>query len=164
MKINKNTFILTGSNIDDRQFYLQAAQNDIANAGVRIYKTSIVYETAAWGSTNQAPYLNQVLQVGTCLSPSDLLILLLEIERKHGRQRTVRWGSRTLDLDILYYDQLVVCLRDLTIPHPRMAQRRFVLEPLASIAPYFVHPVSRLSQQQLLKQCPDPLFVTPFAG
>lgn len=106
---------------------------------------------------HQAAYLNQVWQIKTALSPEKLLNLLLKIELENGRQRTAKWSSRTLDLDILYYDQLVISLPHLIVPHPRLPERRFALEPLAALCPDFLHPVSGLSQQQLLEQCPDPL-------
>ena len=116
---------------------------------------SSIYRTEAWGPIPQADFLNQVLLVSTSLKPEACLTELLEIERQFGRERKERWGPRTLDLDILYYSDVVIAESDLSIPHPRIAERKFILTPLAEIAPLFEDPVLRKSMMTLLADCTD---------
>lgn len=102
---------------------------------------SKVYETPPWGYEDQPPFLNQVIKARTHLSPSELLKRLKEIERELGRQPIFRYGPRLIDLDILFYDEMEYKSEDLTIPHPEIANRAFVLVPLMEIAPNYIHPV-----------------------
>ncbi len=134
-------FIALGSNLGDRAGYLLSAVVALASLeATRIVRLSRIYETAPVGPLEQGPYLNAVLEVDTDLPPETLMQALLAIEAEHGRMRTVRYGPRTLDLDLLLYEDLVLDRPGLTLPHPRMHQRAFVLVPLAEIAPNARHP------------------------
>ena len=128
-------FIGLGSNLGDRAGHIRDALRELAEAGdIRVVACSRVHETEpVGGPPGQPPYLNAVAELATDLAPRDLLVRLLEIERRHGRQRGVPNGPRTLDLDLLLYRDLLVDEPDLCVPHPRMWQRSFVMEPLAEI-------------------------------
>lgn len=152
-------FLLIGGNVGNRFSFLQQARSAIEAACGPISKQSAVYETEAWGKQDQAPFLNQALQVDTHLSARELLQQLLHIEIKTGRVRDQKFGPRMIDLDILFYNKEIICEEGLQVPHPRMAERRFVLQPLAEIAPGFVHPVHQKTIQELLHACTDPLGV-----
>ncbi len=128
------TAIGIGSNLGDRRRHIDEAIIGLADLG-SIVAVSSVYESAPIGGPDQGDYLNAVAVIDTELAPERVLELLLEIERGRGRQRRERWGPRTLDLDVLLYDDLVVDQPGLTIPHPRMTERRFVLEPLIEVWP-----------------------------
>ncbi|MEJ2706604.1 MAG: 2-amino-4-hydroxy-6-hydroxymethyldihydropteridine diphosphokinase [Anaerolineales bacterium] len=133
-------FIALGTNMGDRQANLQAAIHAMRPA-VTILDRSPVYETPPWGYEQQPEFLNQVVKGYTELPPLDLLTFLKDIERQMGRQKTIRYGPRLIDLDILLYDDLVMDNPKLVIPHPRLAERAFVLVPLADLAPDLRHPV-----------------------
>jgi 2-amino-4-hydroxy-6-hydroxymethyldihydropteridine diphosphokinase len=136
-------FIALGSNQGDRDLNLLRAVAEIGKiSGTRITALSGFYETAAIGPVAQPDFLNAVVKIETTLSPRQLLIELQRIEGEvFKRVRTVRWGPRPIDLDILFYDRAILAEDDLTLPHPRLHERRFVLQPLAEIAPDFIHPV-----------------------
>jgi len=123
-----------GSNLDDRRRHLDDARAALADVG-DVVAVSSYYETAPIGGPEQPHYLNAVALVATDLAAGSVLEMLLEVERRHGRQRTEKWGPRTLDLDLLLYDDLVIDEPGLTVPHPRMIVRRFVLEPLLEVWP-----------------------------
>lgn len=130
-----DVYIGLGSNMGDRLEYLKQALADIdAHAHCEVVRCSRVYETAPVGYLNQPSFLNMAALLRTDLSPVELLLTLMEIEKKHGRVRDERWGPRTLDLDILYWPGVELATDQLTIPHPRMAERPFVLIPLLDIA------------------------------
>jgi 2-amino-4-hydroxy-6-hydroxymethyldihydropteridine diphosphokinase len=150
-------YLLLGTNLGDRAMHLEAARTGLSRSAGEITALSAVYETAAWGITEQPDFWNQVVALETDLPPEALLAAILAIEQSLGRARDQRWGARTLDIDILYYNDQVVETPALSVPHPQIANRRFTLAPLAEIAPGFVHPVLHLTQQQLLDACPDPL-------
>ena len=135
--MNALALIGLGSNLGDRRATLLRAIEELnATPGVSVVKVSSFHETEpVGGPPGQGPYLNAAACIETTLEPPALLHRLQEIEARNGRVRTVRWGERTLDLDLLLYDDRIVETPELTIPHPRMADRRFVLEPLAEIAP-----------------------------
>jgi len=118
---------------------------------------SSLYETAAWGLEDQPDFLNQVLLVETAQKPRELLETLLDIEQELGRIRQQKNGPRTIDLDILLYNDDVIHEPGLQIPHPRMASRRFVLAPLAEIAGELIHPITSKTIRQMLDECTDPL-------
>lgn len=155
-------YLLTGGNIGNRAEFLQQAKNQIENCG-QIIRTSSVYETAAWGKEDQQSFLNQVLKIATNLDAPELLDCLLGIESELGRTRTAKFGPRTIDIDILLFNNEVIDLPGLRIPHPQMQNRRFVLVPLNEIAAGIIHPVLRKTIAQILADCPDPLSVNKFS-
>jgi 2-amino-4-hydroxy-6-hydroxymethyldihydropteridine diphosphokinase len=140
------------------QFLSEARQHLNAGPG-RIEKESAIYETAAWGLENQPAFLNQVLQLETALKPTALLAEINRIEKNMGRVREVKWAARVIDIDILYFDDLVIHTPRLHLPHPHLQDRRFTLLPLVEIAPDWVHPVFQKTNRHLLAECPDPLAV-----
>ena len=140
-----------------REANLAAARAMIHRRCGSVLEHSSLYETAAWGLEDQPDFLNQVLLVETHLQARALLAELLEIEQQLGRIRQQKNGPRTIDLDILLYNDEVIHEPGLQIPHPRMASRRFVLAPLAEIAGELIHPVFAKSIRQMLAECPDTL-------
>lgn len=154
-------YLLLGSNLGDRAAYLQVARTGLAAAGELVVASGI-YETAAWGPTEQPAYLNQAVALRTALAPAALLTYCLTTEAAAGRERHERWGSRTLDIDVLLYGDLIIDTLSLAVPHPRLPSRRFALGPLAEIAATLVHPQLHLPIAELLRRCPDPLAVRPW--
>jgi 2-amino-4-hydroxy-6-hydroxymethyldihydropteridine diphosphokinase len=152
-------YLLTGGNEGDRYLQLQQARTNIEHICGQFLLVSSLYETAPWGKPDQPDFLNQVLLVETKLGPQALLRAILSIEEKGGRKRTVKNAPRSIDIDILFYNLLVLEEPGLSIPHPRIADRRFVLEPLNEISPEFIHPVFGKSIHQLLLECKDELAV-----
>ncbi|WP_304234617.1 2-amino-4-hydroxy-6-hydroxymethyldihydropteridine diphosphokinase [Jiulongibacter sediminis] len=134
-------FLALGSNLGDRQKTLLRAVELIERRIGQVSQKSSVIETPAWGVTDLPDYLNQVLEVYTELWPLDLIKTALEIENELGRERKQKWGSRSIDIDILYFNDWHFSTPGLIIPHPFIAQRDFVLRPLCEIAPDFEHPV-----------------------
>ncbi len=143
-----------GTNLGDREAELKYAVGRLTE-GFEFVAASSVYETAPVGFLDQPDFLNQVVVIDTDLEPDEVLSALLGIEQEMGRKRVVKWGPRVIDLDLLFYDDLVYESVDLLIPHPRIAERRFVLEPLAELFPDFVHPVLGKSVFELLKELTD---------
>lgn len=150
------TYISLGSNLGDRLAHLQEAVFQINSHIGTVTKTSHIYETPAWGFTGE-PFYNACISVETQLPPSELLDSLLKIEIGLGRERKqdIGYTSRTLDLDILYYDREIIKTGTLEIPHPNLSKRRFVLRPLADIAPQFYHPIVNKDTRNLLQECKD---------
>ena len=142
-------FLALGSNIGDRQANLSAAI-DALEPEVQPIACSPVYETPPWGYLDQPQFLNQVVKAETHLMPTDLLEYIKEIEGQQGRQESFRNGPRSIDLDIIFYDQEVIDSPPLTIPHPRLENRAFVLVPLADLAPHYQHPILGVSVIDLL--------------
>ncbi|GAB2525113.1 2-amino-4-hydroxy-6-hydroxymethyldihydropteridine diphosphokinase [Spirosoma aerophilum] len=156
------TILLLGANLGDRVQTLRQAVDLISERVGPVVRQSGLYETAPWGVTDQPAYLNQVLTVETALIPEDVLVQTQAIEQELGRVRLEKWGARVIDIDILYYAQLILQTERLTIPHPFLHQRRFTLVPLAEIAPDFMHPVLQKTTVELLDQCEDKGEVLPF--
>ncbi len=143
-------YIGIGTNLGNREKNCRKALEGLEETGVRVTKRSTLYETDPWGVKDQPPFINMAVEVETALLPEDLLEKLKAIETTMGREKTYRWGPRVIDLDILFYDDLVVDTGSLRIPHPRLHERTFVLEPLSEIAPEFIHPVMGRSIKELL--------------
>lgn len=148
-------YILLGSNIGDRIKMLIDAEALINSEAGYISATSSIYETAAWGNTNQEAFLNKVIKISTPHLPIKLLQVLLASEQKLGRIREEKWGPRSIDLDILYYNSETIQLPELIIPHPEICNRRFTLIPLCEIAAELKHPILQKNNLQLLQQCSD---------
>ena len=137
----KTAYIALGSNMGDKEQYLRSALNAMNYDSTQVVRTSEFLVTKPVGYVEQEDFLNCVAQVRTLLSPQLLLDQLHQIENQYGRVRTLRWGPRTLDLDIIFYEDDIISTDTLIIPHPRMQERLFVLSPLAEIAPNKKHPV-----------------------
>lgn len=154
MKLTK-VYLGLGSNLGNREENLQIAQCFIEENFGTIISLSSIYETAAWGLTEQNTFLNQVICIETKLPPIEVLQIVLEIERSMGRIRELKWGARIIDIDILYYANKIVTLPNLSIPHPFIQERRFVLVPLCEIAGEFIHPKLHQTNLELLEKCQD---------
>lgn len=152
-------FLLLGTNMGDRHKNLAAAQQAIHPKIGWINKASSVYETAAWGKSDQPSFYNQVIEIETSLSPQKVLDELLSIEESMGRKRIEKWGARIIDIDILFYGDETIETERLSIPHPQLASRRFALAPLNEIAPMLKHPIFAKQISELLAECPDHLRV-----
>ncbi len=150
-----HVYLLIGGNIGDRMANLENARKSIEIECGPIQQQSSIYETEAWGLKAQPAFYNQALCIETALNPQALMTQLLAIESAMGRERLIPLGPRTIDLDIIYYNQTVVTEPGLTIPHPRLAERNFVLAPLTEIAADFEHPVLKKTNSQLYKATTD---------
>ncbi len=152
-----NAIIIGGGNLGDRMGYLIEAERIISTLIGSIQLKSGVYESESWGFESDDSFLNQVFVVRTKLSPEFLLDKLLTIEKMLGRERNLEksYQSRTMDLDILFYNELVYESNRLIIPHPRIAERNFVLSPLVEIMPNFIHPITGFSILEMIKRCND---------
>ena len=157
-------YLLLGSNLGNRAALLAQARARLAATAGAIVAESGIYETAAWGREDQPAFLNQALAVRTILSSKALLAACQAAEQAAGRERLEHWGSRTLDVDILFFGSEILATATLSVPHPRLAERRFALVPLAEIAGSLVHPQSGETVATLLARCPDPLPVRPWPG
>jgi 2-amino-4-hydroxy-6-hydroxymethyldihydropteridine diphosphokinase len=154
-----NIFLLLGSNLGNRRSFLTQAIKHIEADIAPLIKVSSVFETQSWGKTDAPDYLNQVLMLQTLLPAQVLLQKILAIENVLGRKREEKWGSRTIDIDILFYDDMIINEPNLQVPHPELHKRRFTLEPLAEIGADFVHPVLHKSILQLKNELKDSLVV-----
>lgn len=150
-----SVYLLTGSNVGNSLQYLSLASALISQQVGTIQHQSAYYKTAPWGNTEQQDFLNQVLQVITPLKPAELIQKVLQIELDMGRVRTHKWAPRVIDIDVLFYDSDVIDMPGLTVPHPLLHERRFTLIPLCEIAPNFVHPLKKLTINELLINCTD---------
>jgi 2-amino-4-hydroxy-6-hydroxymethyldihydropteridine diphosphokinase len=154
-----NVFLLLGSNLGNRELYLQKAIDLIELDIAPVIKRSAIYLTQSWGKTDEPDYLNQVIEIKTTSNAQGVLDKVLAIEIILGRQRQVKWGSRTIDIDILFYGDEVINQPGLVVPHPELHKRRFTLVPLAQIAPKFVHPILEKNILQLKNELIDDLVV-----
>lgn len=146
-------YLSLGSNMGEREIYLQNALNALQNHScIRLNKVSPIYETEPYGGVEQQSFLNCCAAVDTILEPNELLDFLNAVEAVNNRTREIHWGPRTLDIDILLYDDLIMHTERLCIPHIDMHNRMFVLKPLSDIAPYAYHPVKRAVVQELLAE------------
>jgi 2-amino-4-hydroxy-6-hydroxymethyldihydropteridine diphosphokinase len=160
-----SAYLILGSNIGNSIEIIAKANDLIASNVGEITKKSGIYESAAWGNENQPNFLNQALCVSTRFSATALLQTLLAIEEKLGRVRDgSKWMARTIDIDILFYNNDIVETTELKIPHPYIHERRFVLMPMQEIAGELVHPQYKKSIADLLEACPDKLEVFKTAG
>jgi len=156
-------YLLTGGNMGNRAANLAEAEKRITMQVGKVIMASSLYETLAWGITDQPPFLNQVLCVDTTQSATELLETVLDIELQMGRQRLQKYGPRVIDIDILLFNHEVINLPNLAVPHPFLHQRRFTLEPLAEIAPDYKHPVLHQNIAELLTNCIDTLDVKKYS-
>jgi 2-amino-4-hydroxy-6-hydroxymethyldihydropteridine diphosphokinase len=158
-------YLSLGSNLNDRYANLRRAVAMLQDK-VAVTAVSPVFATEPWGVREQPPFLNICVAAVTTLTPHEVLHFIKFIEQQMGRKTTSHWGPRLIDIDILFYDSLVIEDEELTIPHPHIAERAFVLAPLATIIPSFKHPISRLTVQQMLENVGtegvERLFEMPF--
>jgi 2-amino-4-hydroxy-6-hydroxymethyldihydropteridine diphosphokinase len=153
-------FLITGGNIGDRKKNLELAASSIEKNIGHIVKSSSIYETEAWGNTDQDSFYNQIHIVKSQLSAKEVLCKILQIEKEMGRIRTIKNAARIIDIDILFFNNEIINNSILTIPHKEINNRRFVLMPLQELAPDLIHPVLKMSISKLLSISKDPLSVT----
>lgn len=153
-------YLLTGSNLGQREAQLHRCNQALEQYAGTIAQASGIYETEAWGIEGLPAHLNQALLLHTTLEPLQLLDVIHRIENDLGRVRDQKWGVRAIDIDIVYFDNMILDLPQLIIPHPYLHKRNFVLAPLVAIAPDFIHPVFGKTNAQLLSQSEDRLAVT----
>ena len=152
-------YLLLGSNLKNPEQQLFSARNLIAAEIGEILNTSSLYTTAAWGKTDQPDFLNQVIVVNTNFSAEKLMETILKIEANMGRIRTQKNAPREIDIDILFFNNDIIDLPELIVPHPLLQERKFVLIPLNEIAPNYKHPILLKTNQELLEICTDRLDV-----
>jgi 2-amino-4-hydroxy-6-hydroxymethyldihydropteridine diphosphokinase len=158
-------FLGIGGNIGNKQVNFNKVYTFIKNELGEIVKRSSVYETPPWGFSANENFWNQVLIIETRFSPTDVLQKITEIENTFGREReTGKYNSREMDIDILYFDELIIETEKLVIPHPRIQYRKFVLVPLNEIAYDFKHPLLRLTSFQMLEKCKDESVILKLEG
>jgi 2-amino-4-hydroxy-6-hydroxymethyldihydropteridine diphosphokinase len=156
------TYLLLGSNMGNSRAALTTAIAHIQKKIGTVTRESSLYQTAAWGNTHQPDFLNQVIIVETILSAKDILKTILGIEEKMGRVRTIKNAARVIDIDILFFNKAVIKEKDLTVPHPEIVNRRFVLIPMNELSPNLQHPVLHKTIHRLLTSCKDKLDVKKF--
>ncbi len=155
MSRKARAFIGAGANLGEPIRQIRQALDELKKSpGVKFLAASSLYRTQPVGPIAQPPFINAVFALECGMSPQDLLVLLLRIEQKMGRVRRERWGPRVIDLDLLFYDDMVISEQGLEVPHPRLHERRFVLTPLAELAPDIIHPVLKKSASDLLAALP----------
>jgi 2-amino-4-hydroxy-6-hydroxymethyldihydropteridine diphosphokinase len=151
----KTAFLSLGSNLGDREALLNDALHRLEAAGVRVIRKSSIHETEPQDLREQPWFLNMAVEVETELLPLELLAVIRKIETEMGRQRTIPKGPRTIDIDILFYANLIIATADLEIPHPRLTERSFVLDPLSEIAPDLRHPITDQSIREAQAALPS---------
>ena len=147
---------MLGSNLGDRSENFDWCRNLMESAGIKLLKSSGVYQTKAWGLTDQPDFYNQAIEIASPFEPEALLNLFKDIEIQMGRTDTGPNGPRIIDIDILLFGDMIISSDNLIVPHPRMHMRRFNLVPAAEIASHVIHPVLKLSINDLLSVCTDP--------
>lgn len=152
-------YLLLGSNLGNSVATMALAKKRIAEKLGPVRRMSSLYQTAAWGKTDQPDFINQVIIIDTQLPASRCMQIILDIEKDMGRVRSEKNAARVIDIDILYYDKSVISMPGLEIPHPRISLRRFVLVPLNELSPRFTDPVTGQSVHEMLLNCPDKLDV-----
>lgn len=157
-----SVYLLIGSNEGNREQTLASAREKIDLRAGKILQCSEVYETEAWGKEGLPPHLNQAVLIQSPLEPLVLLNVLQQIELELGRKRLDKWGLRTIDIDIIYFENLILHQQQLQVPHPLLHLRRFVLVPLVEIAPDFLHPSLLKTNKELLTALKDPLKVIQY--
>jgi 2-amino-4-hydroxy-6-hydroxymethyldihydropteridine diphosphokinase len=145
-------YISIGSNLGDREENCRQAIKLIEKNGIAVKKQSSMNETEPWGIKDQPKFINMAVEVEMDKKPEELLMILKEIEKEIGRTETTKWGPRVIDLDILFYDDLILKTDNLEIPHPLLHEREFVLKPLCEIAPDKKHPVTGKTVKEMLNQ------------
>jgi deoxyguanosine kinase len=155
-------FLSLGSNLGDREFTIKKALDLLGLQVGKLITKSSVYETESWGVKSNNMYINMVVEIQTQLPPYKLMYKILEIEKQLGRERNeqILYQDRTIDIDILFYDNIILFSEKLEIPHPKIVLRRFVLEPLNEIAPNLFHPSLNKAIRQILNECNDTSLVT----
>ena len=156
-------YLLTGGNLGNREENLTIARDLITQHCGTIVHASSLYETAAWGKTDQPSFLNQALELQTAFNARQLIRKVLKIEKTMGRTREEKYGPRIIDIDILLFNEEIHDYRLLKLPHPEMQNRKFALMPLAEIAPDVFHPVFRKTIKELLSECKDELPVKKYS-
>ena len=154
--------LLLGSNIGNSKASLAKAITQIKNQIGSVTRQSDLYSTAAWGNAKQPNFLNQVVVVETALTALQTMQTILGIEKKMGRVRTIKNAPRIIDIDILFFNKEIIDLAELTVPHPQIQNRHFVLVPLNQLSPHLKHPLLKKTVHQLLIHCPDKLNVKKF--
>lgn len=157
------SYLLLGSNLGDRSENLKLAQRNLEDMVGRIDSFSSIYETEAWGKEDQQSFLNQALKIGTSQSANEVLENCLAIELALGRKRMEKWAERTIDIDILFFNNEVINAPRLTVPHPEIQKRRFALIPMLQLAPRLMHPILDKTIEQLEEECIDPLEVWEYS-
>ncbi|MFZ1264684.1 MAG: 2-amino-4-hydroxy-6-hydroxymethyldihydropteridine diphosphokinase [Chitinophagaceae bacterium] len=156
-------YLLTGGNLGDREHYLATARTFIREQCGTILRVSSLYETAAWGNTDQPPFLNQAIEISTSRNARQLMRHILKVEKLMGRVRKEKYGPRLIDIDILLFNDEIHNYALLKLPHPEMQNRRFALLPMAEIAPELVHPILKKTIAELLEACTDMLEVKKYS-
>ena len=148
-------YIQLGSNIGQRESFITKSMHKVEDDIGKIITASSIFETTAWGNENQNNFLNSVIEIKTPFDAFTILKKSQEIENNLGRERSDKWGERTIDIDILFYNNKIINTKELTIPHPLIQNRKFVLVPLSEIAPNYMHPILKKNISTLLSECKD---------